>query len=121
MLGECSPMIFLPGVQFITTIGSGGWTEPGKGFTILCVNKYAKAKERMRNPVLESSQSVKTTEKWGIVVAGKKLKGRKWHILVDTLGLILLVVVHAAHIQERDGVLFVLVRAYEKFLSLKLI
>ena len=35
--------------------------------------------------------------------AGKKIKGRKRHILVDTLGLLLNVVVHPADIQDRDG------------------
>lgn len=35
--------------------------------------------------------------------AGKKIKGRKRHFLVDTLGLILTVVVHPADIQDRDG------------------
>jgi transposase len=36
--------------------------------------------------------------------AGKKTKGRKRHIAVDTLGLVLAVVVTAANIQDRDGV-----------------
>ena len=40
--------------------------------------------------------------------AGKKVKGKKRHILVDTLGLPLNVVVHPANIQDRDGGLFVL-------------
>ena len=31
------------------------------------------------------------------------MNGRKRHIVVDTLGLILAVVVHAASIQDRDG------------------
>ena len=35
--------------------------------------------------------------------AGQKVKGRKRHILVDTLGLLLSVAVHAADIQDRDG------------------
>ena len=35
--------------------------------------------------------------------AGKQIQGRKRHILVDTLGLILVVVVTAASVQERDG------------------
>jgi transposase len=35
--------------------------------------------------------------------AGKKTKGRKRHIAVDTTGLLLAVVVTAAHIQDRDG------------------
>ena len=40
--------------------------------------------------------------------AGKKVTGRKRHILVDTLGLLLSVVVHPANIQDRDGVELVL-------------
>ena len=35
--------------------------------------------------------------------AGKKTKGRKQHIIVDTLGLPITVQVHAADIQDRDG------------------
>jgi transposase len=35
--------------------------------------------------------------------AGKKITGRKRHILVDTLGLLLSVVVHPANVQDRDG------------------
>ena len=51
------------------------------------------------------SQSVKTTESGGIAGydAGKKLRGRKRHIVTDTLGLMLFVLVHAADIQDRDG------------------
>ncbi len=51
------------------------------------------------------SQSVKTTESGGIrgFDAGKKVKGRKRHIVTDTLGLMVGSVVHAADIQDRDG------------------
>ena len=35
--------------------------------------------------------------------AGKKIKGRKIHALVDTMGLPLRLVVHSAGIQDRDG------------------
>lgn len=35
--------------------------------------------------------------------AAKHVKGRKRHILVDTLGLLLSVVVHRADIDERKG------------------
>src|SRR5665213_239950 len=35
--------------------------------------------------------------------AGKKVTGRKRHILVDTLGLLLSVAVHPANVQDRDG------------------
>ena len=37
-----------------------------------------------------------------------KIKGKKRHLLVDTLGLILHGVVHAADIQDRDGAMLVL-------------
>jgi transposase len=42
--------------------------------------------------------------------AGKKVTGRKRHILVDTLGLLLNVVVHPANVQDRDGARLVLDR-----------
>ena len=51
------------------------------------------------------TQSVKTTEVGGErgYDAGKKVKGRKRHILVDSLGHLLKVVVHRADIQDRDS------------------
>ena len=69
------------------------------------------------------SQSVKTTETPGVrgYDAGKKVKGRKRHILVDTTGLLLMVVVHAANIQDRDGAKPVLEQIKGKFSRLKLI
>ena len=44
------------------------------------------------------SQSVKTTESGGICGydAGKKIKGRKRHIITDTVGFLLFVLVHTA-------------------------
>src|SRR5215203_2278026 len=51
------------------------------------------------------SQSVKTTESGGLsgYDAGKKVNGRKRHIVTDTLGIMLFVLVHAANVQDRDG------------------
>ncbi len=51
------------------------------------------------------SQSVKTTECGGPrgFDAGKKIKGRKRHIVTDTEGHLVGVHVHAADIQDRDG------------------
>ena len=43
--------------------------------------------------------------------AGKKINGIKRHILVDTLGLLLVIVVHMANIQNRDGAKLVFARA----------
>lgn len=69
------------------------------------------------------SQSVKTTETPGErgYDAGKKIKGRKRHIVVDTLGLLLMVLVHAADIQDRDGAKLVLAKMRGRFPRLRLI
>lgn len=40
--------------------------------------------------------------------AGKKIKGKKRHILVDTLGLLMHGLVHAADVQDRDGGVWVM-------------
>jgi putative transposase len=53
------------------------------------------------------SQSVKTTGVGGEqrgYDGGKKVKGRKRHLLVDTQGLVLKARVHSANIQDRDGI-----------------
>jgi putative transposase len=54
---------------------------------------------------LIDSQAVKTADKAEErgYDAGKKVKGRHRHMLTDTLGLILAIVVHSASIQDRDG------------------
>ena len=69
------------------------------------------------------SQSVKTTDQAGPrgYDAGKKVKGRKRHLLVDTLGLLLVVVVLAAQVQDRDGAMLVFLRAKRRFPRLRLI
>jgi putative transposase len=64
-------------------------------------------KRRHKHPTAGSadSQSVKTTcvpSSRGFD-AGKKIQGRKRHILVDTLGLMMAVVVTTACVQDRDG------------------
>ncbi len=69
------------------------------------------------------SQSVKTTEAGGPrgYDSAKKVNGRKRHILVDTLGLLLVVVVHAANIQDRDGAKLVLAKVAQGLPRLRLI
>lgn len=49
------------------------------------------------------------------------MKGRKRHIVVDTMGLLLAVVVHAADIQDRDGAKLVLPKLLGRFPRLRLI
>ena len=51
------------------------------------------------------SQSVKTTENTSLFGydAGKRIKGRKRHIMTDTCGHLIALTVHSANIQDRDG------------------
>jgi len=67
-------------------------------------------REATPSAAIIDSQSVKTTEQGGPhgYDGGKKVNGRKRHILVDTLGLLLKVVVHPANVQDRAGAKFVL-------------
>jgi len=48
---------------------------------------------------------------------GKKIKGRKRHIVVDTLGLIMIVVIHAANIHDSIGAKNVLLSLKDKYLT----
>jgi putative transposase len=63
------------------------------------------------------SQSVKATRTSGTrgYDAGKKIKGIKRHIMVDTLGLLLVVVVHTAALQDRVGAKLVLAQGQGHF------
>ena len=71
------------------------------------------------------SQSVKSAEKGGPVSirmaydAGKKIKGKKRHLLVDTLGLLLHAIVHPADIQDRDGGILLLATLFGMYPFLK--
>lgn len=69
------------------------------------------------------SQSAKSSRTSGTrgYDAGKKIKGIKRHVVVDTLGLMLLVVVHSAAIQDRDGAKLVLARGRSQWPRLQLI
>jgi len=62
------------------------------------------------------SQSVKTSAQGGPkgYDAAKKIKGRKRHLVTDTLGLVLAVMVTAASVQDRDAALPVVELAKQK-------
>ena len=49
------------------------------------------------------------------------MSGRKRHIVVDTTGLLLAVVIHAANIQDRDGARLVLAKLLGRFPRLQVI
>ena len=70
----------------------------------------AEGREASPSAGVIDSQSVKTTQSGGTrgYDAGKKVNGRKRHILTDTCGYLVHAVVHSADIQDRDGAPLVL-------------
>jgi putative transposase len=83
-----------------------------------CVGKQTDA-----SAAIIDSQSVKTDEQANGrgYDAGKKVKGRKRHILVDTLGLLLKASVLTADIQDRDGAKILFSEIKEQMPRLQLI
>src|SRR5918992_4565105 len=68
------------------------------------------------------SQSVKTTGVGGEnrgYDGGKKVKGRKRHLLVDTEGLVLKAKVHSAKVLDQEGIKALLWKAHERFPRLR--
>ncbi|WP_412050606.1 IS5 family transposase [Hoeflea sp. Naph1] len=87
--------------------------------------REAMGREASPTAAVIDSQSVKGAEKGGPCIdpsgydAGKKVKGKKRHILVDTVGLLLHALVHPADIQDRDGGLLVIKTLFGRYPFLK--
>ena len=83
--------------------------------------RLKKGKRAEPSAGIMDSQSVKNTSVAGEQKgfdAGKQVKGRKRHILTDTLGLLICVVVHSAGVQDRDGACLLLEKARDRLLKI---
>jgi putative transposase len=104
--GFCQKIIRI-GALFTVILHVGKKTESGIGCTKRVRSDLRRKKGRHKHPTAGSvdSQSVKTTSVASTrgFDAGKKIMGRKRHLLVDTLGLMLTLTVTTAAVQDRDG------------------
>ena len=103
--------------------GAGGWTAPGKILKVLRARlRHADGRKRVPRPRSSTPRRfVLPREAKRGFDAGKRTPGRKRHIIVDTMGLLLAVVVHSASLQDRDGVKRVGERVKGQFPRFKLI
>lgn len=88
----------LPALGEIGTLGTDSPRHPGQG-------PSRGWKKKAPTAAIIDSQSVRTASQSGVrgYDAGKKITGRKRHVLVDTQGNILALKVTTADVQDRDG------------------
>ena len=106
-----------------------GWQESGATAAMhdelreLC--RIAAGRSPEPTAAVIDSQSVKAAEQVARASrgfdAGKKINGRKRHIAVDVMGLLLVIVVTAASVQDRDGARALLWRLRSSFRTLTLV
>src|ERR1700730_763982 len=117
-VGACCRVNLLPGRPCTITFVFGGSPGSGTGFMINSGIRYALAKAG----IFVRAQQLWTAKAWQRSKRGdrgydaaKRTKGRKRHIVVDVLGLILAVAVTGANVQDRDGGQLVLKGLKDRF------
>lgn len=115
-------MTFRPKARSFTTSILGVRTGHGNGGIAFCRASCARAKGVSRLPSrLSWTANRSKRRKRGVsgYDSGKQVKGRKRHLLVDTLGLVMKVLVTKGDRQDRDGAKLLLVMILGLFPRLK--
>src|SRR5262245_3571165 len=96
-------------------------TAPGYGSTTSCANVSVKPSAETNSPISRLSiVRASRPQKPEAIVATtreKNIKGRKRHLIVDTNGFVLRVLVHAADISESEGGIWLLNEHADVFTS----
>ena len=84
---------------------------------MLLIGRETAGREASPSAEVIDSQRVKTTKSGGPsgYDVGRKIKGRKCHILADTDGNLVHALIHAANIQDRDGASLALAEIIKRF------
>ena len=117
--GGLLPKCFPPRTQSSVTSAAGRQDGACSACTTRCWSWHARPRAVRARPTagIVDSRSVRTSESGGPrgYDAGKKIDGRKRHILVDTLGLLLRGIVHCRQRPGRDGLAALLTRIRRRF------
>jgi putative transposase len=110
-------------IPFFIGIGDGLQTAHWRPLTSVSATCYVLLRGEKRNQLrrfstAKASKQRKSADPRGTTL-GKKINGRKRHLLVDVMGLVLVVWITAASVQDRDGAVPVLQEAHREYPTLE--